>query len=316
LRLFLLFLSLALPGREMPAFLESKNNIHRIIDGENFISSIPDDVKDNMLQKNVTILKKGKSGKQEKIRIQSHQENINLCASIGDSFDLTRYGIPANICATMDRAVQVSVAAGLEALKDAGIVSGIGEGTKGWELPEHLQPTTGVVYATSFPALDTAISEVTRYFRSQDVNSGQIQHILQVLRDRLQSQLGGSSLPSDSEDALKNLAELAEAAAASNTPISPEETYEFDRKFLFRVLVLGNAQLAQIVKARGPNMQTNAACAGEQAMDNINMNPCFMLLPSPLLSLDISIYRIDAGYRYCSRYDPIGSSGENDCDCG
>jgi 3-oxoacyl-(acyl-carrier-protein) synthase len=26
--------------------------------------------------------------------------------------------------------------------------------------------------------------------------------------------------------------------------------------------VLGNAQLAQIVKARGPNMQTNAACAG------------------------------------------------------
>ena len=29
-----------------------------------------------------------------------------------------------------------------------------------------------------------------------------------------------------------------------------------------RVLVLGNAQLAQIVGARGPNMQTNAACAG------------------------------------------------------
>lgn len=29
-----------------------------------------------------------------------------------------------------------------------------------------------------------------------------------------------------------------------------------------RVLVLGNAQLAQMVGARGPNMQTNAACAG------------------------------------------------------
>merc|ERR550537_417657 len=38
--------------------------------------------------------------------------------------------------------------------------------------------------------------------------------------------------------------------------------YEFDRKFLFRLLVLGNAQLAQIIGAKGPNMQTNAACAG------------------------------------------------------
>merc|ERR1712038_1274585 len=36
----------------------------------------------------------------------------------------------------------------------------------------------------------------------------------------------------------------------------------FDRKFLFRVLVLGNAQLAQLAGARGPNAQTNAACAG------------------------------------------------------
>lgn len=37
--------------------------------------------------------------------------------------------------------------------------------------------------------------------------------------------------------------------------------YEFDRKFLFRVLVLANAQLAQIIGARGPNTQINAACA-------------------------------------------------------
>jgi 3-oxoacyl-(acyl-carrier-protein) synthase len=29
-----------------------------------------------------------------------------------------------------------------------------------------------------------------------------------------------------------------------------------------QVLCLGNAQLAQVCKARGPNSQTNAACAG------------------------------------------------------
>jgi hypothetical protein len=39
----------------------------------------------------------------------------------------------------MDRSVQVAVAAGLEALKDAGIVTGEGPGLDGWVLPEHFQ---------------------------------------------------------------------------------------------------------------------------------------------------------------------------------
>ena len=46
---------------------------------------------------------------------------------------------------------------------DAGIVTGEGEGLSGWELPASMQDTTGVVYATSFPALDTAIAEVSRH---------------------------------------------------------------------------------------------------------------------------------------------------------
>ena len=41
-----------------------------------------------------------------------------------------------------------------------------------------------------------------------------------------------------------------------------QRPYAFDRKFLFKVLCLANSQLAQLVKARGPNLQTNAACAG------------------------------------------------------
>ncbi|CAN0530030.1 unnamed protein product, partial [Laminaria digitata] len=42
-----------------------------------------------------------------------------------------------------------------------------------------------------------------------------------------------------------------------------------------RVLVLANAQLAQMVGARGPNMQTNAACAGSTlavAMAQVSRN--------------------------------------------
>ena len=74
---------------------------------------------------------------------------------------------------------------------------------------------------------------------------------------------GSGTLSAEQEQALQEIETLA-----SELALIPEKDphllkeYEFDRKFLFRVLVLGNGQLAQIVKARGPNMQTNAACAG------------------------------------------------------
>ena len=37
--------------------------------------------------------------------------------------------------------------------------------------------------------------------------------------------------------------------------------YQFDRRFLFRTLAMGHSQFAEIIGARGPNTQVNAACA-------------------------------------------------------
>ncbi|RYY72706.1 hypothetical protein EON63_20530 [archaeon] len=122
-----------------------------------------------------------------------------------------------------------------------------------------MQNTTGVVYATSFPALDSAVEEVTKYFNTKSVDKLSIQSIIQSLRTRLlvSHAVNGdaASLSQPVEEALQKIQELC-------TDNSTSPVYEFDRKFLFRVLVLGNAQLAQIIKAKGPNMQTNAACAG------------------------------------------------------
>lgn len=157
--------------------------------------------------------------------------------------------------------LQLAVAAGLEALRDAGIVTGAGEGLAGWVLPEHMRQTTGIVYATSFPALDTAISEVTAYFKSKSPEHEDVQKVIAVLRSRFQAVVGAQTpLSADTEQAFQELASAAASFHQEGQSDSP--AYEFDRKFLFRVLVLGNAQLAQIVQARGPNMQTNAACAG------------------------------------------------------
>ncbi len=136
-----------------------------------------------------------------------------------------------------------------------------GDGPGGWVLPEAMQETTGVVYATSFPALDAAVMEVSSFFQSQLARQASVPHMIGVLREKLLLKSGADSASAELDGALS----LLEAQLESSQPQqeeAPVKPYEFDRKFLFRVLVLGNAQLAQIIKARGPNMQTNAACAG------------------------------------------------------
>lgn len=91
------------------------------------------------------------------------------------------------------------------------------------------------------------------------------------LRNRLLRASPDRELCADDEAAfarlLSRVREVEGGSGNGNDDASISSTassgpYEFDRKFLFRVLVLGNAQLAQLAGCRGPNTQTNAACAG------------------------------------------------------
>ena len=91
----------------------------------------------------------------------------------------------------MDTVVQIAIAAGLEALKDAGIVKGDG-GMETWTLPEHMRDTTGVVYATSFPALEAAVSEVMRFLHSKQKSMVQSRRLIASLRGQLETACGGS----------------------------------------------------------------------------------------------------------------------------
>ena len=54
----------------------------------------------------------------------------------------------------------------------------------------------------------------------------------------------------------------AASYAGVEASIDAAQSPTFDRKFLFKVLVPGAAQIAQLVGARGPCIQLNAACAG------------------------------------------------------
>lgn len=246
-----------LPGSPL-AF--NKDNMKRLIEGGQCITSIPPEGIKALVEKNVVQLKKSSDGNTIRVPVDNELGVIKIAAQLG-CCDLTKsYGVSEGLAKTMDIAAQVAVAAGLEALKDAGLVSGKSNDPKEWMLPEQYRDTTGVVYASSFPAMDAAVGEVMRFLKSKTVSATDSEQLIETIRSRLLRGSPNNSVTDEDETALQRLATSARSCNGgyhlSDTP------YEFDRKFLFRVLVLGNAQLAQLAGCRGPNTQTNAACAG------------------------------------------------------
>jgi hypothetical protein len=240
-------------------------NMERLIKGDSCITPISGSTKMAMLEKNVVQVKKFPDGTTQRHKVDSEEEVIKLAAQLG-SLDLSAaYGVPAGLAETMDIAAQVAVAAGMEALKSAGLVKGTTNDPADWKLPEQYRDSTGVVYASSFPAMDAAVGEVMRFLQSKTVGAAPTMRLISALRGRLLRASPERELSDDDEAAFARLLARTNEAGESteNDDDAPEnQEYEFDRKFLFRVLVLGNAQLAQLAGCRGPNTQTNAACAG------------------------------------------------------
>jgi 3-oxoacyl-(acyl-carrier-protein) synthase len=245
-----------LPGGE---FVFESDNMEKLIQGKQCITPVSGSDKMAMLEKNVVQVKKLKDGSTKREPVDTEADVIKLAAQLGTFNLTTSYGVPAGLAQTMDVAAQVAVAAGLEALKDAGLVSGKSDDPAEWKLPEQYRDSTGVVYASSFPAMDAAVGEVMRYLQSKTVGAADTTRLVSALRSRLLRASPDRELSDDDEAAFSRLVARAKETDGLGEEQKP---YEFDRKFLFRVLVLGNAQLAQVAGCRGPNTQTNAACAG------------------------------------------------------
>ncbi|CAM9952539.1 unnamed protein product [Scytosiphon promiscuus] len=269
-----------LPGQDK---VFERDNLARLLEGQNCLEGLSAGSMAALVEKNVVQLKRQGGGQPPlRIPISKASQTIKLAATLG-GLDMSLYGVSPSIAATMDKAVKVAVVAGLEALKDAGIVSG--EGEEGWMLPGHMRDTTGVMYASSFPALDAAIGEVMRFLRSRCITRAKKGQLVAALRERIVAASPDGKVAAEDEEALQGLEKAMVTKSTMDLPslasAREEEPihYEFDRKFLFRVLLLGNAQLAQMVGARGPNMQTNAACAGStlavaMAQDMIQIGRC------------------------------------------
>ncbi len=110
-----------------------------------------------------------------------------------------------------------------------------------------MRDDTAVIYASAFPGLEEFAVEAERFYADRSRRERLAE--LEALRARLAGH-GDSVALTEVDRHIHDLRLELE-----------ESPYSFDRRFLFRVLSMGHSQLAELIGARGPNTQVNAACA-------------------------------------------------------
>jgi acyl transferase domain-containing protein/NAD(P)-dependent dehydrogenase (short-subunit alcohol dehydrogenase family) len=244
--------ALGLPGTE---HIFDDGNVARLLRGDQFIGPIPMQFRQAMLDKHITRLLKSDNGGPTFETIDNVADVIKL-AGRGGAFDLeTEFGISPDRLAAFDRVTQLAIAAGLDALRDAGIplVMRYKTTSKGtqlpdrWALPDALRDDTGVIFASAFPGYDSFADEISRYH--QDRGRREKLGMLESLASRANSN-GQSSLVQE----INRQADELRAAIQ-------KEPYIFERRFLLKTLAMGHSQFAEFIGARGPNTQINSACA-------------------------------------------------------
>eukprot|EP00276_Gloeochaete_wittrockiana_P006626 CAMPEP_0184651710 /NCGR_PEP_ID=MMETSP0308-20130426/9363_1 /TAXON_ID=38269 /ORGANISM="Gloeochaete witrockiana, Strain SAG 46.84" /LENGTH=661 /DNA_ID=CAMNT_0027086129 /DNA_START=180 /DNA_END=2165 /DNA_ORIENTATION=+ len=242
----------------------------RLMQGENCVSALSSEKKEAILDKNVVqMVKDPKTGERRKKVVSEAKEVIQLASFIGELNLTKEYGIPERIVEVLDTAYQLAIAAGLEAIWNAGIEldtksngkSGASDNVRYGPLPKEMQDTTGVIFASSFPALDSMIEEVSRYLDNRLARLPR-----RELASRLQKYASDSVLlhTNGIKQAREDLIAECKAVFGEYLDVGAAaggEPYHFSRKLLFQILVMANAQLAELIHARGPNTHMNAACA-------------------------------------------------------
>ncbi|MGA2369123.1 MAG: SDR family NAD(P)-dependent oxidoreductase [Candidatus Korobacteraceae bacterium] len=243
--------SLGLPGTE---HIFDDSNVTRILRGDQFITQIPAKFRQSMLDKRITRLVKSDQGEATFESITDVADVIKL-AGRGGAFDLeSEFGVPADHLAALDRVTRLAIAAGIDALRDAGIplVMRYKTTTKGtqlpdrWGLPDAMRDDTGVIFGSAFPGYDSYAEIMSGYFKDR----ARREELARLESWRRNAANGHSVLGTEMDRRIEELRETLE-----------KEPYVFDRRFLLRVLSMGHSQFAELIGARGPNTQINAACA-------------------------------------------------------
>jgi len=165
---------LGLPGESRRVF--DDGNIDRILAGESFIEPVPQKLRERMLGKNIVRLHKREIGEPSLEPIESADEVIRLAGRKG-AFDLNQdFGVAKERTEVFDTTTALAIAAGIEALRDAGIplVRHYRRTTTGsylpdrWRLPLVMADETGVIFSSAFPGFDNMTREITRFYEARE----------------------------------------------------------------------------------------------------------------------------------------------------
>ncbi len=206
-----------------------------------------------MARMRITRLVKDASGGGSFQTIDDVADVIKLAGRHAPIDIVEQFGIDRARDEALDVTTRMAVAAGFDALRDAGIplVMRYKTTTLGtqlpdrWGLPEALRDETGVIFASAFPGYDRFAEAIEGYA----IDRGRRENLLAL--EGVRARMTGDEPAAAEVDRL--IAELRETIERVG--------YAFDRRFLFRALSMGHSQFAEIIGARGPNTQVNAACA-------------------------------------------------------
>ena len=177
---------LGLPGGNKAVM--DPDNALRILRGEQFVDLIPERFRKEMAAKHITRVVKGDDGSGSFEVIDQTDDVIKLAGRPG-TFDLSEeYGVPAKLVEALDITTQLAMAAGIDALREAGIplVQSYRTTSKGtflpekWLLPAGLRDETGVIFASAFPGGDRMADEFRRFY-AWDNRRQQIAALEQIL---------------------------------------------------------------------------------------------------------------------------------------
>ncbi len=242
--------ALGLPGVER---LFDDENVGRILSGQQFIDVIPHRFREAMVDKRITRLVK-KAGSDPVFELIDDESGVIKLAGRGAPLDVVaEFGVEAARDLALDRTTRLAIGAGLDALRDAGIplVMRYRSTTLGtmlperWGLPESMRDDTGVIFASAFPGYGEFADDIERYMRDR----GRRDQLLAL--EGIRARMTGTEPAAAEVD--RQLAELRH--------LLETERFDYDRRFIFRCLAMGHSQFAELIGARGPNTQVNAACA-------------------------------------------------------
>ncbi len=248
--------ALGLPGVEQ---VFDDENLQRILDGQQFIDTIPHRFRQQMVDMNITRLIKRESGDPTFESIDDEADVVKLAGRHAPLDVVAQYGIDPARDAALDSVTRLAIGAGFDALRDAGIplvmrykATTVGSSLpERWGLPDVLRDDTGVIFASAFPGYDSFAADLEKYYTDRGHREQLL--ALEAVRSRMQGD--EPAVP----EINRRIAELRHLIDTTG--------FAFDRRFLFRCLSMGHSQFAEIIGARGPNTQVNAACASTtQAM--------------------------------------------------